>query len=163
MYTGVPIAIERRAFLPDIPLPKPATPSQDLYITMAQPSIITEKPHHPLNVNTANEYHTGQNEEADTLNENSELPGQNDESGLPPVDQGKQAWLFLAACYVIEAVTFGVVPQCPSLYVFLSKSLPRLGCRQGSAFRSASCRTTIAPTSHLRAPAVSPPSEQPRQ
>lgn len=29
------------------------------------------------------------------------------EFSLPPADGGKQAWLFLAACWVIEAVTFG--------------------------------------------------------
>ncbi|KAI1859808.1 hypothetical protein JX265_010257 [Neoarthrinium moseri] len=29
------------------------------------------------------------------------------EFSLPPVDTGKQAWLFLAACWVVEAFTFG--------------------------------------------------------
>lgn len=29
------------------------------------------------------------------------------ELNLPPVDRGKQAWLFLAACWVVEALTFG--------------------------------------------------------
>ncbi|OAA61591.1 Major facilitator superfamily domain, general substrate transporter [Akanthomyces lecanii RCEF 1005] len=29
------------------------------------------------------------------------------EFSLPPVDSGKDAWLFLAACWVVEAVTFG--------------------------------------------------------
>lgn len=29
------------------------------------------------------------------------------EFSLPPVDTGKDAWLFLAACWVVEAVTFG--------------------------------------------------------
>lgn len=29
------------------------------------------------------------------------------ESQLPPVDGGKDAWLFLAACFVIEALVWG--------------------------------------------------------
>jgi hypothetical protein len=29
------------------------------------------------------------------------------ESSLPPVDRGKEAWLLLAACWVVEALTFG--------------------------------------------------------
>lgn len=31
----------------------------------------------------------------------------NEFSSLPPVDAGKEAWLFLAACWGVEAVTFG--------------------------------------------------------
>lgn len=27
---------------------------------------------------------------------------------LPPVDGGTQAWLFLAGCYVMEALVFGI-------------------------------------------------------
>jgi hypothetical protein len=30
-----------------------------------------------------------------------------DESTLPPVDSGKAAWLFLAACWAVEAFVFG--------------------------------------------------------
>lgn len=30
-----------------------------------------------------------------------------EESSLPPVDRGRDAWLFLAACWVVEAITFG--------------------------------------------------------
>lgn len=29
-------------------------------------------------------------------------------SSLPPVDGGKDAWLFLAACFAIEALVWGV-------------------------------------------------------
>lgn len=29
------------------------------------------------------------------------------EANLPPVDGGKRAWLFLAACFVIEALIWG--------------------------------------------------------
>lgn len=42
------------------------------------------------------------------LNTASDPQIQNTEfSCLPPVDTGKQAWQFLAACWVVEAVTFG--------------------------------------------------------
>lgn len=30
------------------------------------------------------------------------------EFSLPPVDRGKDAWLFLAACFVIEALVWGM-------------------------------------------------------
>lgn len=30
------------------------------------------------------------------------------ELNLPPVDGGKQAWLFLAACFVLEALIWGM-------------------------------------------------------
>ena len=78
---------------------------------MAQPSVIPEMAHHPLNVNITNKYNAGQNEGADAQNRNAEPRVENAESCLPPVDRGKDAWLFLAACYVIEAVTFGEFPQ----------------------------------------------------
>lgn len=29
---------------------------------------------------------------------------------LPPVDGGKDAWLFLAACFLIEALIWGISP-----------------------------------------------------
>lgn len=29
------------------------------------------------------------------------------EFSLPPVDRGKDAWLFLAACFVVEALVWG--------------------------------------------------------
>lgn len=30
------------------------------------------------------------------------------EINLPPVDTGKQAWLFLAACFIFEALIWGI-------------------------------------------------------
>ncbi|KAM0814118.1 putative Monocarboxylate transporter 2 [Seiridium cardinale] len=39
--------------------------------------------------------------------ESSEPQTSGVEFSLPPVDGGKQAWLFLAACWVVEAFTFG--------------------------------------------------------
>jgi len=41
------------------------------------------------------------------LNCNAESQVPNSEFSLPPVDTGKEAWLFLAACWGVEAVTFG--------------------------------------------------------
>jgi hypothetical protein len=40
---------------------------------------------------------------------------QGTEFSLPPVDTGKQAWLFLAACWGVEAMTFG---KCLSFLLF---------------------------------------------
>lgn len=44
--------------------------------------------------------------------ENIEVSSQEDitehnDSNLPPVDTGKGAWLFLAACFMIEALIWG--------------------------------------------------------
>ena len=36
------------------------------------------------------------------------------DSSLPPVDEGKEAWLFLTACWVVEALTFGECLPAPS-------------------------------------------------
>ncbi|KAK6062922.1 major facilitator superfamily transporter [Seiridium cupressi] len=41
------------------------------------------------------------------VDESSEPQTSGVEFSLPPVDGGKQAWLFLAACWVVEAFTFG--------------------------------------------------------
>ncbi|KAK4172241.1 major facilitator superfamily domain-containing protein [Triangularia setosa] len=75
---------------------------------MAQRSVLPEECHYSLDVNTANGYNAGQNkEEDDAQNNSAESRAQSAEFSLPPVDRGKDAWLFLAACYAIEAVTFG--------------------------------------------------------
>lgn len=39
--------------------------------------------------------------------DSSETQTLGEESSLPPVDRGRDAWLFLAACWVVEAITFG--------------------------------------------------------
>lgn len=36
------------------------------------------------------------------------------EASLPRVDGGKDAWLFLAACWVVEAITFGEILPFPT-------------------------------------------------
>ncbi|EUC43579.1 hypothetical protein COCMIDRAFT_100522 [Bipolaris oryzae ATCC 44560] len=43
----------------------------------------------------------------DANNTQSHLQTTHDESTLPPVDSGKAAWLFLAACWAVEAFVFG--------------------------------------------------------
>ncbi len=35
------------------------------------------------------------------------VPSNHDDSSLPPIDGGKEAWLFLAACFVVEALVWG--------------------------------------------------------
>jgi uncharacterized protein (DUF2237 family) len=37
----------------------------------------------------------------------SEVEVPEPESSLPPVDTGKDAWLFLAACWAVEALVYG--------------------------------------------------------
>ncbi len=37
-----------------------------------------------------------------------ESPDGNPEFSLPPVDGGKEAWLFLAACFVVDALIWGM-------------------------------------------------------
>lgn len=40
----------------------------------------------------------------------AETPGEErQEFSLPPVDGGKDAWLFLAACWAIEALVWGTI------------------------------------------------------
>jgi len=39
------------------------------------------------------------------------------EFSLPPVDRGKDAWLFLAACFVVEALVWGK-SLCVSLHLY---------------------------------------------
>ena len=42
-----------------------------------------------------------------TFNQSLESRATDAEFSLPPVDGGRKAYLFLAACWVVEAVTFG--------------------------------------------------------
>ncbi|PON27771.1 hypothetical protein TGAM01_v203538 [Trichoderma gamsii] len=46
-------------------------------------------------------------QELDVLGASSEPQGSSAEFSLPPVDTGAAAWLFLAACWGVEALTFG--------------------------------------------------------
>jgi hypothetical protein len=46
-------------------------------------------------------------EEGSSQVEGFDTTGTNEFSSLPPVDGGKDAWLFLAAAYMVEAFTWG--------------------------------------------------------
>ena len=35
-----------------------------------------------------------------------------DESSLPPIDGGYQAWLFLVACFMVEGIVWGMFASC---------------------------------------------------
>jgi hypothetical protein len=63
---------------------------------------------------------------------------------LPPVDGGYKAWLFLAGCFVMETLVFGMIINFLSLHVFglLIQYL------QVSAFRLV-CSRTITALTHL--------------
>lgn len=37
------------------------------------------------------------------------ITGERHEFSLPPVDRGKDAWLFLAACFTVEALVWGMM------------------------------------------------------
>jgi hypothetical protein len=56
-----------------------------------------------LNMGTSN----GVVQRQDGQDNSPEPQASNAEFSLPPVDTGKEAWLFLAACWVVEAFTFG--------------------------------------------------------
>lgn len=73
---------------------------------------------------------------------------------LPPVDGGKDAWLFLAACFMIEALVWGM--RDPDS---LNGHKTNSNHTQDSATALASSRATTAPTSHLPERATSPSSE----
>lgn len=48
-------------------------------------------------------------QELDILGASSEPQAPSAEFSLPPVDTGREAWLFLAACWGVEALTFGEI------------------------------------------------------
>lgn len=85
---------------------------------------------------------------------NAEAQAPNAEFSLPPVDTGKEAWLFLAACWVVEAVTFGEdFPLRAHIYSKLTR------VNQGSDFPSASSKTSTAPMSRFQDLEILPSSE----
>ncbi|KAF5855191.1 hypothetical protein ETB97_009745 [Aspergillus alliaceus] len=72
---------------------------------------------------------------------------------LPPIDGGKDAWLFLAACFIIEALIWG------KLLLLQDRSfLADLIQVQASPSPLVSSRTTTAPMSPFKGPAISPSS-----
>jgi hypothetical protein len=75
---------------------------------MAQSSVELRQ----LNAGTSNH----NTEPQDTLRTSSDPQTTNVEFSLPPVDTGKEAWLFLAACWMVEALTFGrILPKLRSV------------------------------------------------
>jgi hypothetical protein len=70
-------------------------------------------------------------------NDGPSLEPLSSDPSLPPVDGGKQAWLFLAACWVVEAFVFGELPYRTDISFFDS---PRN--YQDLAFHMASTRTS---------------------
>lgn len=72
-----------------------------------------------------------------------------DGSALPPVDRGKDAWLFLAAAFVVEILIFGKFsePSC-SIACHTHQNI------QDSVSRSVFFKTTTAPLNRSRVPQV---------
>lgn len=50
---------------------------------------------------------TGSVQQRDAQSSSPEPQVSGPEFSLPPVDRGKQAWMFLAACWAVEALVFG--------------------------------------------------------
>jgi len=71
-----------------------------------------------------------------------------DDSGLPPVNRGKDAWLFLAAAFVVEILIFGDFSSEPSW----SKACHIYQNMQDSVSRSAFSKTTTVPLNRSRDP-----------
>lgn len=61
------------------------------------------------------------------------------ESSLPPVDGGKQAWFFLAACFFVEALTWGTRHRCP-FPPALPSPLPSFLCNLCNFFSFLGCK-----------------------
>ena len=95
----------------------------------------------------------------DILNSSSEpLAPVTEFASLPPVDTGKEAWLFLAACWGVEAVTFGEFAQ--DIDLLLASLLT--GFKVSDSL-SVSSRTITALMNLSRAQAVSPLLVPPRR
>ena len=85
-----------------------------------------------------------------------EPPNDIDVPALPRVDGGKSAWLFLAACFVLEALVWGLSPA------FFS-SLLQLTPSQGFHSLMASSKSTIATQNHLLPKRLELPPSEPRR
>jgi hypothetical protein len=85
-----------------------------------------------------------------TAKDGPSLEPSSSDPSLPPVDGGKQAWLFLAACWVVEAFVFGESSSRTDIS-FLDS--PRNS--QDSAFHMASTRTSTTPMSRSQGQVIS--------
>lgn len=72
------------------------------------------------------------------------------EANLPPVDRGKHAYLFLAACFIFEALIWGMINPDDSVASSQDKILTRHTHVQDSLSHTEFSRTTTAPMSHSR-------------
>lgn len=91
-------------------------------------------------------------QELDALGAGSEPQAPSAEFSLPPVDTGAAAWLFLAACWGVEALTFG--ETCHSYRTLFSKLTKS---KQALASPLVCSKITIVVICHLQAPVASPP------
>jgi hypothetical protein len=77
------------------------------------------------------------------------------EFSLPPVDGGKDAWLFLAAAFIVEVLVWGKASPI-QLKPRPSIASTKLKPKQDFHSRSGFSKNTILHTHHLQAPATSP-------
>lgn len=100
-----------------------------------------------LNADTSNL----DNQELDVLGASSEPQASSVEFSLPPVDTGIVAWLFLAACWGVEALTFGEILTMTKIY---SQGL--LNRKQALASRLVFSKTSTVIMLHSLALVASP-------
>jgi hypothetical protein len=90
-------------------------------------------------------------QELDVLGASSDPQAPGTEFSLPPVDTGAAAWLFLAACWGVEALTFGEILHREKMY--FQDLLKR---KQALASPLVCSRTTTVLIVRSLAPVVSP-------
>lgn len=91
-------------------------------------------------------------QELDVLGAGSEPQVPSAEFSLPPVDTGAAAWLFLAACWGVEALTFG--ETCRNYRIPFSRLIKK---KQALDSPLVCSRITIVVICHLQAPVALPP------
>lgn len=97
--------------------------------------------------------------------DSSETQDSGEESSLPLVDRGKDAWFFLAACWVVEAITFGKLLNPLGWCISLASLMGTYSSVSEQALVSplVFSKTTIALMSLSSAQAASLPLVQPLQ
>lgn len=81
---------------------------------------------------------------------NSEVEVPEPESSLPPVDTGKDAWLFLVACWAVEALVFGeYLPAHSHSSSILTRAQPGFGFSFGVFQDFYSNREPFAHSGHI--------------
>ena len=79
----------------------------------------------------------------------SNRPDDQQEFSLPPVDKGKDAWLFLVTCFLVEAIVWGKHTSSTFLEHPKAYDANSLSLWQASLSRLAFFRITIPPMSRL--------------